>query len=124
AFYRNKLEYTFSKNGWLTNEQIQSGAEFNRNVLGFHMPGRFDKILDIENCYLQPEPSNSIRLAARDFARTLELPFYDAVKQEGFWRNLIIRTANTGELMVILLVKSDVQEAILGMLDHLYAQFP
>lgn len=124
AFYRNKLEYTFSKNGWLTNEQIQSGAEFNRNVLGFHMPGRFDKILDIENCYLQPEPSNSIRLAARDFARTLDLPFYDAVKQEGFWRNIIIRTANTGELMVILLVKSDVQEAIFGMLDHLYAQFP
>ena len=60
-FYRNKLEFTFSDSRWLTKEEIDSGAEFERNALGFHIPGRFDKILEIEKCYLQPEPSNEIR---------------------------------------------------------------
>ncbi|MEJ8755993.1 23S rRNA (uracil(1939)-C(5))-methyltransferase RlmD [Pontibacter sp. H259] len=123
-FYRNKLEFTFSSFGWLTNEQIQSGLDYDRNALGFHMPGRFDKILDIQHCYLQPDPSNAIRLAVRDYTRAKGLVYYDAVKQTGFLRNLIIRTANTGDLMVILLVKYDDQEAILGILDDLYAKFP
>ncbi|WP_250419141.1 MULTISPECIES: 23S rRNA (uracil(1939)-C(5))-methyltransferase RlmD [Pontibacter] len=123
-FYRNKLEFTFSGFGWLTNEQIQSGQEYDRNALGFHMPGRFDKILDIQNCYLQPDPSNAIRLAVRDYTRAKGLVYYDAVKQTGFLRNLIVRTANTGDLMVILLVKHDDREAIHGILDDLYAKFP
>ena len=123
-YYRNKLEFTFSNNSWLTNEQIRSGQEFNRNVLGFHIPGRFDKILDIEHCFLQPEPSNAIRLTVRDYARAKGMVFYDAVKQEGFVRNLIIRTANTGELMVILLVKHNDQEAILGIMELLDKKFP
>ncbi len=123
-YYRNKLEFTFSGNGWLTNEQIQSGQEFERRALGFHIPGRFDKILDIQHCYLQPDPSNAIRLAVRDYARANNFEFYDAVRQEGFVRNLIIRTANTGELMVILLVKYDDQEAILGIMKHLEINFP
>ncbi|WP_114782401.1 23S rRNA (uracil(1939)-C(5))-methyltransferase RlmD [Botryobacter ruber] len=123
-FYRNKLEFTFSWNGWLTNEQIQSGQEYERRALGFHMPGRFDKILDIKTCYLQPDPSNAIRLAVRDYARGLDLPFYDAVRQEGYWRNVVIRTANTGELMVIVLVKYDEPEALFGLLDLLHERFP
>ncbi|MFT2008077.1 23S rRNA (uracil(1939)-C(5))-methyltransferase RlmD [Pontibacter sp. 13R65] len=123
-YYRNKLEFTFSWNGWLTNEQINSGQEFERRALGFHIPGRFDKILNIEHCYLQPDPSNAIRLAVRDYALNLDLPFYDAVKQEGFWRNLVIRTANTGELMVLLLVKWDEPEVITGVLDMLHERFP
>lgn len=123
-YYRNKLEFTFSDNAWLTNEQIKSGEEFDRNALGFHIPGRFDKILDIEHCYLQPDPSNPIRLAVRDYARANNYVFYDAVKQEGFLRNLIVRTANTGELMVILQVKSDQQDKITALLDHLDALFP
>lgn len=123
-FYRNKLEFTFSGFGWLTNEQIQSGLDYDRNALGFHMPGRFDKILDIQNCYLQPEPSNSIRLAVREYTRAKGLEYYDAVKQTGFLRNLIIRTANTGDLMVILLVKYNDEPAIFGILDDLYAKFP
>ncbi|WP_347160175.1 23S rRNA (uracil(1939)-C(5))-methyltransferase RlmD [Pontibacter chitinilyticus] len=123
-YYRNKLEFTFSGNGWLTNEQIKSGEEFDRNALGFHIPGRFDKILDIQHCYLQPDPSNAIRLEVRQYARAHGLNFYDAVKQEGFLRNLIIRTANTGELMVLLQVKRDDQEAILGVLEHLKITFP
>ncbi|NDK56672.1 23S rRNA (uracil(1939)-C(5))-methyltransferase RlmD [Pontibacter fetidus] len=123
-FYRNKLEFTFSSFGWLTNEQIQSGENYDRNALGFHMPGRFDKILDIQHCYLQPDPSNAIRLAVRDYTRAKGMEYYDAVKQTGFLRNLIVRTANTGDLMVILLVKYDDQEAIVGILDDLYAKFP
>ncbi|MBB6612459.1 23S rRNA (uracil(1939)-C(5))-methyltransferase RlmD [Pontibacter sp. Tf4] len=123
-FYRNKLEFTFSGFGWLTNEQIQSGLDYDRNALGFHMPGRFDKILDIQNCYLQPEPSNSIRLAVRDYTRAQGLEYYDAVKQTGFLRNLIVRTANTGDLMVILLVKYNDEPAIFGILDDLYVKFP
>jgi 23S rRNA (uracil1939-C5)-methyltransferase len=124
SYYRNKLEYTFSNNSWLTAEQIRSGQEYNRNVLGFHIPGRFDKILDIEHCYLQSSPSNEIRLAARDYARQHGLVFFDLVKMEGFLRNLIIRTTNTGEVMVILQVFYDDQPAITGLLDHLYNHFP
>jgi 23S rRNA (uracil1939-C5)-methyltransferase len=124
SYYRNKLEYTFSNNSWLTPAQIKSGQEYDRNVLGFHIPGRFDKILDIEHCYLQPSPSNEIRLAARAYARQHQLPFFDLVKMEGFLRNLIIRTTNTDEVMVILQVFYSDQPAITGLLDHLYAQFP
>ncbi|MBJ6116742.1 23S rRNA (uracil(1939)-C(5))-methyltransferase RlmD [Pontibacter sp. BT310] len=123
-FYRNKLEFTFSSFGWLTNEQIKSGENYNRNALGFHMPGRFDKILDIQHCYLQPDPSNAVRLAVRDYTRAKGYEYYDAVKQTGFLRNLIVRTANTGDLMVILLVKHNDEEAIFGILDDLYAKFP
>ncbi|QCR21150.1 23S rRNA (uracil(1939)-C(5))-methyltransferase RlmD [Pontibacter sp. SGAir0037] len=124
TYYRNKLEFTFSNNGWLTNEQIKSGAAFDRNVLGFHIPGRFDKILDIQNCYLQPDPSNNIRLEARKYARENNLVFGDLVRMEGLLRNLIIRTANTGELMVLLQVRENDQEAITGLLDHLLSTFP
>ncbi|MHA6249923.1 23S rRNA (uracil(1939)-C(5))-methyltransferase RlmD [Pontibacter sp. CAU 1760] len=123
-YYRNKLEFTFSNNGWLTNEQIKSGEEFDRNALGFHIPGRFDKILDIQHCYLQPDPSNAIRLAVREYGRAHGLEFFDVLKMNGFLRNLIIRTANTGELMVILQVFRNDAEAIEGIMQHLQTTFP
>ncbi|MFD2515004.1 23S rRNA (uracil(1939)-C(5))-methyltransferase RlmD [Pontibacter locisalis] len=123
-YYRNKLEYTFSNTSWLTKEQIQSGEEFDRDALGFHIPGRFDKILDIKHCYLQPDPSNTIRLEVRAYAKANNLPFYDLIKQEGYLRNLIIRTANTGELMVIVQVYYEDQEVMQALLDHLAAKFP
>jgi 23S rRNA (uracil1939-C5)-methyltransferase len=123
-FYRNKLEFTFSNYGWLTNEQIKSGEEHERRALGFHMPGRFDKILDIQNCYLQPEPSNTIRLAVRDYAHANNLVFFDKMRMNGWLRNLIIRTANTGELMVILQVYHEDQEAMTGIMEHLATTFP
>ena len=123
-YYRNKLEFTFSNNGWLTNEQIKSAEEFDRNALGFHIPGRFDKILDIQHCYLQPDPSNAIRLEVRAYARQHGLDFFDVVKQEGFLRNLIIRTANTGELMVLLQVFRNDEEAIESIMRHLQVTFP
>jgi 23S rRNA (uracil1939-C5)-methyltransferase len=123
-FYRNKLEFTFSNYGWLTNEQVKSGEAHERRALGFHMPGRFDKILDIQNCYLQPEPSNSIRLAVRDYARANNLVFFDKLRMNGWLRNVIIRTANTGELMVIVQVYHEDHEALTGLLDHLATTFP
>lgn len=81
-YYRNKLEYTFSQNRWLTQAQIDSGESFSRNALGFHIPKRYDKILDIDHCYLQPDPSNAIRLALRDFTAANNLDYYEQVRQE------------------------------------------
>lgn len=102
-YYRNKLEYTFSQNRWLTQAQIDSGESFSRNALGFHIPKRYDKILDIDHCYLQPDPSNAIRLALRDFTAANNLDYYEQVRQEkGALRNLIIRTASSGDLMVVV----------------------
>lgn len=123
-YYRNKLEYTFSNTSWLTKEQIQSGQEFDRDALGFHIPGRFDKILDIKHCYLQPDPSNAIRLEVRKYAKEHNLPFFDIVKQVGYMRNLIIRTANTGELMVIVQVYEDRPEEMHALMEHLAVTFP
>ncbi|MEQ8926771.1 MAG: TRAM domain-containing protein, partial [Fulvivirga sp.] len=74
-YYRNKLEFTFSSSRWLTRVEIASGKEFEKNALGFHIPGRFDKILDIDHCYLQEDPSNKIRLAVRDLALEKEISF-------------------------------------------------
>ncbi|MCC2546626.1 23S rRNA (uracil(1939)-C(5))-methyltransferase RlmD [Hymenobacter sp. BT175] len=123
TYYRNKLEYTFSFMGWLTNEQIKSGEDYDRRVLGFHTPGRFDKIIDVQHCWLQPNPSNQIRLALRDFARENMLRFGNIVKQTGLLRNLIIRTANTGDLMVILQCYRQ-HHMIPVILDHLAEKFP
>ncbi|QNF35920.1 23S rRNA (uracil(1939)-C(5))-methyltransferase RlmD [Adhaeribacter swui] len=124
TYYRNKLEYTFTDNAWLTTEQIKSGNEFDRDALGFHIPGRFDKILDIKHCYLQAEPSNGIRLSVKKYAKEHQLEFNNLYRIEGFLRNLIIRTANTGDLMVILQVYHDDQEKITGLLDFLHQAFP
>jgi 23S rRNA (uracil1939-C5)-methyltransferase len=123
VFYRNKLEYTFSNSRWLTKEEIASGNEFERNSLGFHIPGRFDKIVDIQTCYLQPEPSNTIRNLVREFALQKKLTFFDLKEQHGFLRNLIIRTSNTGGLMVILQVFHP-DKALFEVLDYLYATVP
>lgn len=114
-FYRNKLEYTFSDSRWLTKEEIDSGNEFNRNALGFHIPGRFDKILDIEKCHLQEDPSNKIRLAVKDYALKNNISFFNLVKQTGYLRNLIIRTASTGQVMVIVQVTADQPDIIEGL---------
>ncbi|WPP53649.1 23S rRNA (uracil(1939)-C(5))-methyltransferase RlmD [Catalinimonas niigatensis] len=102
TYYRNKLEYTFSTHRWLTREEIGSGADFDRRALGFHIPQSFEKIIPIVHCYLQPDPSNAIRLALDEFARTHDIPFYDPVNHVGMLRNLIIRTSNTQEVMVIV----------------------
>ncbi len=101
-YYRNKLEYTFSNKRWLTDNDILNNGDAEMNALGFHVPLRFDKILDIETCYLQTDPSNEIRNSIRDFALRNNISFYDLRNHEGALRNLIIRTSTTGELMIIV----------------------
>lgn len=124
TYYRNKLEYTFSKHRWLTFEQIQSGEDFDRNTLGFHIPKRFDKILEIDHCYLQPDPSNAIRLALLDFAKQHNFEFYDSVKQEGFARNVVIRTSSKGDVMVTLIFGRNQTADIQAALEMLQMRFP
>ncbi|MBN8696097.1 MAG: 23S rRNA (uracil(1939)-C(5))-methyltransferase RlmD [Bacteroidetes bacterium] len=123
--YRNKLEYTFSNKKWLTVEEIETNQTIdNRNALGFHIPGLFDKVLDIDTCYLQEEPSNSIRLAVKEFALKNGLRFFDLREQIGLLRNIIIRSTSTGEWMVIISFYYDDKENIAALLEHLSAQFP
>jgi 23S rRNA (uracil1939-C5)-methyltransferase len=122
-YYRNKLEFTFSNARWLLDRDIASGQELSRDALGFHIPKRFDRILDIDQCYLQPDPSNRIRNAVRDFARQQGLVFYDQRKNEGFLRNLIIRTANSGDVMVVVQFATHDMEAINQVMTFLTETF-
>lgn len=124
-FYRNKMEFSFSDSRWLTLEEIHSGTEFeNKNALGFHIPGMWDKILDIKKCHLQEDPSNELRNKIKRFATENELSFFNARKQEGLLRTLMIRTSSTGELMVLVqfFEENKVQRELL--LDYLKAEFP
>ncbi len=123
-FYRNKLEFTFSANRWLTQHEIQSGQPgIERRGLGFHIPGKFDKVLDIQQCYLQPEPSNQIRNFVRSYALENNLPFFDLVKQEGLLRNLIIRNNSAGDVMSIFSFYHK-DETIEPLLDAVATAFP
>jgi 23S rRNA (uracil1939-C5)-methyltransferase len=102
-YYRNKMEFSFSDSKWLTLDQIKSDEIIkNRNALGFHIPGMWDKILDIDSCHLQRDPSNKIRNFVKNKAEELKLTFYNNRKQEGFLRTLMIRTSTTGDLMVLV----------------------
>jgi 23S rRNA (uracil1939-C5)-methyltransferase len=125
TFYRNKLEFTFSNKRWLTFEEIGSGEEFdNMDALGFHIPGMFDKIIDINKCWLQPEPSNEIRNAIREYALEKKLSFFDLRNQEGFLRNLIIRTKTTGEVMVIISFFTEDKTERENLLNYILEKFP
>lgn len=118
-FYRNKLEYTFSNHRWLSDEETAEDTVIsNRNGLGFHVPGRFDRVVDVEKCYLQPEPGNTIRNTVKAFAHANNCSFYDHKTNEGLLRNLIIRTTTTGEVMVVLSVQYD-EPVVYEMLDDL-----
>jgi 23S rRNA (uracil1939-C5)-methyltransferase len=122
--YRNKLEYTFSDKRWLTREEVNSDSFFEQeDALGFHIPGLFDKVLNISECHLQPEPSNSIRDAVRRFARKNGYRFFNLRQQTGFLRNLIIRNSADGKVMVIVVFFHDEPERRNALLDHLAAEF-
>lgn len=124
-FYRNKLEFSFSDKKWLTNEEIKSGQEIdNRNGLGFHIPGMFDKILDIKQCYLQEEPSNAIRNEIRGFALKHELTFFNVRNKHGLLRTLMIRSSSNGELMVLIQFFEDQPDNIKLLLNHVKESFP
>jgi len=124
-YYRNKLEYTFSNNRWLTREEIDSGKEFpDMNALGFHVPGMFDKVIDLTECYHQPSPSNEIRNAVREFSKQNRLSYFDIKKQVGFLRNLIIRNTSSGQFMVIVSFFYDDKKNRELLLEYISSKFP
>jgi len=124
-FYRNKMEFSFSDSRWLTLEELQSDTIFeDKNALGFHIPGMWDKILDIEKCHLQEDPSNAIRLETKDFAQKNGLTFFNPRNQHGMLRTLMIRTSSTGEIMVLIQFYEDDQVKRKLLLDHLAQTFP
>ena len=123
--YRNKLEYTFSNKCWLTFEELKSGKEFpDRNALGFHIPGAFDKVLDIKKCWLQDNLSNEIRLFIRNYAIEKGYTFYDLRAQNGLMRTLMIRIASTGEVMLVVVFGEDDNEKIQDVMNAVKEQFP
>lgn len=123
-YYRNKLEYTFSNRRWLTSEEIKSSKEIDRNGVGFHLPKHFDKIINIDKCYLQNEPTNEIRNEIRAFAKDHSLSFFDIKENIGLLRNLIIRTTSTNQLMVIVQFGEDDPQSIKLIMNHLIEKFP
>lgn len=122
-YYRNKLEFTFSNKRWLTNlDELEPDESM--DALGFHVPGRFDKILPIEHCYLQADPSNDLRNAISDFAKAEGISFYDLRTHSGALRNLIIRTSSTGEVMVIVAFAYPQQGEVERVMEFVAAKFP
>ncbi len=123
--YRNKLEFSFSDNRWLTPEEIEKAQKIHdRNAIGFHIPGMWDKILDIRHCHLQKSPSNEIRLAIKQFAVEKGISFYSPRNRSGLLRNLMIRTSSTGQLMVLLQFFEDNPEAREDLLESIAGKFP
>lgn len=123
--YRNKMEYTFSNKKWLTWEQMRSGEEFtDRDAAGFHIPGAFDKVLDINRCHLQDDLGNRLRLHVKQFAKEHGLSFFDLRAQTGLLRTMMIRIVSTGEVMVVLSFGEDNPGQIKGVLDDLRTSFP
>ncbi len=123
--YRNKLEYTFSCKCWITFEDLRSGREIaDRNALGFHIPGAFDKVLDIKKCWLQDDLSNRIRLFVRQYALAKGYEFYDIKAQQGLMRTLMVRIASTGEVMLIVVFARPEQEKINDLMGAIAAEFP
>lgn len=122
-FYRNKLEYSFSNKKWFERkEDLEAAVEL--DGLGFHLPGMFDKILDINKCWLQPDPSNEIRLETKRFALENGWSFWNARGLNGFMRNMIIRTSSTGDVMVIVVFSEMDMERIEMMMEFLKGRFP
>jgi len=125
TFYRNKLEFTFSNQRWLTTEEINKQEDIAREgALGFHIPGLFDKVLDIETCWLQSDLSNAIRNQIREYAVSNGLDFFNIRNQQGFLRNIIIRTSSTGEVMLIVVFYQEDAEKREGLLNMISEKFP
>lgn len=121
--YRNKLEFTYSAKRWLTPEELADPDVAKTPGVGFHVPGLFDKVVDIKECHLQAEPSNAIRNWTRDYAFEHGLTFYDLRERTGLLRNLTIRTASTGDVMVIMSYGEDAPDEIKAMLEAMKLAF-
>ncbi len=128
ARYRNKLEFGFSNKKWLTSEQVASGVQFDcMDAVGFHIPGAFDKILDIEECHLMDDINNRLRNGIRAYALAHELTFFDLRQQTGLLRNMMLRTSATGEIMLLMqfcMRGADDEAQAKALLEHLHATFP
>lgn len=124
-FYRNKMEFSFSDSRWLTEEELKSDIEFeDKNACGFHIPGMWDKILDVNKCHLQEDPSNSIRNSIKEFAIKNEIAFFNPRQRTGILRTLMIRISSTGEIMLVIqLFKEDKEKREL-LLDYIAETFP
>ncbi|MFD2824730.1 23S rRNA (uracil(1939)-C(5))-methyltransferase RlmD [Lacinutrix iliipiscaria] len=124
-FYRNKMEFSFSDSRWLTLEEIQSTEDLgDKNALGFHIPGMWDKILDIKKCHLQADPSNAIRNTVKMFALTHNMDFFNTRNQTGLLRTLMIRTSSTGAIMVVVQFFKDDKIKRELLLNFLAEEFP
>jgi len=126
--YRNKLEFGFSDKRWLTEEEVRENVKYEQmNAVGFHITGAFDKILDIEKCWLMDDINNRIRNDIRSYALEHGLTFYDLRNNKGLLRSLMIRNSNTGELMFLVQfrIENDEERAqALGLMQHLADTFP
>lgn len=124
-FYRNKMEFSFSNSRWLTQYEISSEENFgNRDALGFHIPGMWSKILDLKECFLQEDPSNSIRLAVKEYAVKEGLDFFDVKNQEGFLRTLMMRQNSKGEWMILFQLYREEKENREKLFAYLLEKFP
>jgi 23S rRNA (uracil1939-C5)-methyltransferase len=124
-YYRNKLEYTFGNKRYLKKEELgQEGISGEQDVAGFHARGFFDKVVDIQKCYLQEEPTNEIRLAVKALAKEMEWSFYDIREHHGFLRNMQVRICTTGEIMVNIVVAENDREKIGKLMEHVIKKFP
>lgn len=123
--YRNKMDFAFTNRRWITEAERDSGEDIiQRNGVGFRVSGFWDKVIDLNECHLQAEPSNAIRKAARDYALANELDFFDIAEKEGFLRNLMIRMSSTGEIMLLFQFFYEDQEKREGLLQHIADTFP
>ena len=122
-FYRNKLEYTFSNFKWMIEGEYKQGDVRKLDGIGFHLTNMFDRIIDIDKCYLQPDPSNQIRNSVRDYAISHKMSFYNVKKHVGLLRNLIIRQSNTNGLMVVLVVNENATTQFFPLLDYIKTTF-
>ncbi len=123
-FYRNKLDFSAASQRWLTRDELKAGIPFGEPALGFHVPKSFDKVFDVNECHLQAKPSNSIRLAIKEIAVRENISFFDLRKQTGYLRTVTIRTASTGEVMVIVQVAFDQPQWLETLMNTLKDQFP
>ncbi len=124
-YYRNKMEFSFSDSRWITQEELESNTEItDKNALGFHIPGKWDKVLDIKECHLQENPSNAIRLAVRNFAVANNMTFFNTKTQTGFLRSLLIRTTTTGQIMVLIQFREENHSLQTKLLDYIKTTFP
>ncbi|MFB6257971.1 MAG: 23S rRNA (uracil(1939)-C(5))-methyltransferase RlmD [Flavobacteriales bacterium] len=125
TYYRNKLEFSCADKRWLTEEEIASGEDVQRREgIGLHIPGRFDRIVDIEHCHLQPDPSNKARNEARRIAFEQGLSFYDPIDHGGFFRNLLVRTSSTGASMLVPVFAYDDPTSIQKFMEALRISCP